>query len=118
MYKSGLTIWYNVTNLETTLEFYTKRLGFPLDYMDEAGRMAIIQTNTADCFIGFSESETVVPVTSSAVFEVENIEEAVEQLKSRGVTFNGDITTIPDFVKLATFNDPDGHCFELSQTLM
>ncbi len=118
MYKSGIAIWYNVTNLEATVEFYTKRLGFQIDFMDEAGRMAIVQTNTADCFIGFSEAENVVPVTSSAVFEVENIEEAVEQLKARGVTFNGAIETIPDFVKLATFTDPDGHSLELSQTLM
>ncbi len=118
MYKPGLTIWYNVANLERTLTFYTEALGFTLDFQDDDNRMAMIQTNTKDCCIGFAEAETVVPVTSSTVFEVENMEQAVEKLRAQGVTFTGEIETIPDFVKLATFSDPDGHCFELSETLV
>lgn len=117
MYKSGLTIWYNVSNLERTISFYTEGLGFTVDYQDEGSRIAIITTNTKDCCIGFAEAETVVPMTSSTVFEVHDIEQAVSDLSARGVAFTGEIETIPDFVKLATFNDPDGHAFELSQTL-
>ncbi|GIQ68119.1 lactoylglutathione lyase [Xylanibacillus composti] len=118
MFKSGLTIWYNVSNMERTLNFYTKSLGFALDFHDEERQMAMIKTNTKDCYIGFAEAETVVPVISTTVFEVEDIEQAVEQLRAQGVTFTGEIEVIPDFVKLATFSDPDGHCFELSQTLV
>ena len=118
MYKSGLAIWYNVANLDRTLDFYTKGLGFEVDYQDPGSRMVIVKTNTKDCFIGFTEANEVVPVTSSAVFEVEDIELAVAELKSRGVSFTGEIETIPDFVKLAVFHDPDGHRFELSQTLV
>jgi len=117
MYKPGLTIWYNVKDLERTLKFYTEGLGFSVDYKDEENRMAIITTNTKDCAIGFMEAEEVVPITTSTVFEVEDVEEAVRTLSARGVTFTGEIQTIPDFVKLAAFQDPDGHCFELSQTL-
>ncbi|AGA58929.1 Glyoxalase/bleomycin resistance protein/dioxygenase [Thermobacillus xylanilyticus] len=80
--------------------------------------MAIITTNTKDCTIGFMEAEEVVPITTSTVFEVENVEQAVRTLSARGVTFTGEIQTIPDFVKLAAFKDPDGHCFELAQTLV
>jgi predicted enzyme related to lactoylglutathione lyase len=80
--------------------------------------MAIITTNTKDCTIGFMEAEEVVPITTSTVFEVENVEQAVRTLSARGVTFTGEIQTIPDFVKLAVFKDPDGHCFELAQTLV
>lgn len=118
MYKSGLVIWYNVSNLERTLAFYTEGLGFAIDFQDEANRMAIINTNTKDCFIGFTEAETIVPVTSAATFEVEDIEQSVALLKTRGIKFAGEIETIPDFVRLAAFADPDGHCFELSQTLI
>lgn len=118
MYKPGLTIWYNVKDLERTLKFYTEGLGFTVDYKDEDSGMAIITTNTKDCTIGFTEAENVVPVTSSTVFEVEDIEQAVKTLSERGINFPGGIETIPDFVKLAAFQDPDGHCFELSQTLM
>lgn len=118
MYKPGLTIWFNVSNLERTLDFYVNGLGFPLDFEDRGQRIAIVRTNTADCCIGLAEAEEVIPVTSSTVFEVEDIEQAVDQLKRRGIEFTGEIETIPDFVKLATFRDPDGHCFELSQTLI
>lgn len=118
MYKPGLTIWYNVKDLERTLKFYTEGLGFALDFKDEESRVAIVTTNTKDCCIGLAEAETVIPVTSSTVFEVTDIEQAVDVLKSRGIRFTGDIEVIPDFVKLATFTDPDSHSFELSQTLI
>lgn len=118
MYKSGLAIWYNVSDLERTLAFYTDALGFELVFRDDESGMAIVNTNTADCCIGFSRAEAVVPATSNTVFEVEDIESAVDTLQGRGVVFDGEIETIPDFVRLATFRDPDGHGLELSQTLM
>lgn len=118
MYKPGLTIWYNVSDLDRSIRHYTEGLGFSLDFEDRDQRIAIVTTNTKDCCIGLAEAETVVPVTSSAVFEVEDIEQAVATLKERGISFTGEIETIPDFVKLATFRDPDGHHFELSQTLV
>jgi predicted enzyme related to lactoylglutathione lyase len=107
-----------VKDLERTLKFYTEGLGFSVDYQDEENRMAIITTNTKDCAIGFMESGEVVPITTSTVFEVEDVEQAVRTLSARGVVFTGEIQTIPGFVKLAAFKDPDGHCFELSQTLV
>jgi catechol 2,3-dioxygenase-like lactoylglutathione lyase family enzyme len=34
MYRSGVSIWYNVSNLERTLEFYSGKLGFEVTYND------------------------------------------------------------------------------------
>ncbi|CAG9621282.1 VOC family protein [Sutcliffiella rhizosphaerae] len=118
MFKSGLTVWYNVSNVKRTKKFYTEQLGFALDFYDEEAGMASVHTNTKDCYIGFSEAEQIVPTTSATVFEVEDIKVAVEALKEKGITFSGEITTIPGLVKLITFKDPDGHDLELSQTLM
>ncbi len=117
MYKSGLTIWYNVKSMDESVKYFTEGLGFSLDFKDEEQRIAMITTNTKDCCIGFAEVETIAPVTSSAVFEVEDIEKAYVELKERGIQFTGEIETIPNLVKLATFQDPDGNSFELSQTL-
>ncbi|GAK14383.1 VOC family protein [Geomicrobium sp. JCM 19039] len=117
MFTSGFTIWYNVTNVEQTLKFYTESLGFKLDFHDADNGMASVHTNTPDCFIGFSEATDVIPSKASAVFEVTNIEETVLKLKETGISFTSDVTTIPGLVKLATFKDPDGHDLELSQTL-
>ncbi|WP_078394607.1 VOC family protein [Shouchella patagoniensis] len=118
MYKPGFTLWYSVSNIERTLKFYTEQLGFNLDSYDKESGMASVHTNTKDCFIGFSEAEEIVSSTAAAVFEVEDIEDAVKELKRKGITFNGDVSTIPGYVKLISFKDPDGHNLELSQTLM
>ncbi len=117
MYKSGFTVWYSVSNVERTLKFYTEQVGFELDSYDKENGMASVHTNTKDCYIGFSEAEQVVPSTASVVFEVEDIHAAVKELKEKGITFTGEITTIPDYVKLITFKDPDGHDLELAQQL-
>lgn len=118
MYKPGFTLWYSVSDLERTLSFYTDQLGFEVDSYDKENGMASVHTNTKDCFIGFSESEQVVPSTAAAVIEVEDIDVAVKELKEKGITFNGEVTTIPGYAKLITFKDPDGHNFELSQVLL
>jgi len=117
MYIPGITVWYSVKSIERTLAFYTDKLGFEVIFHDSEGGMAMIRTNTENCTIGFSEAETIVPSTSSTVFDVDNIEQAVHKLKEEGVSFIGDIETIPDFVKLATFSDPDGHSLMLSEPL-
>ncbi|HZG82518.1 MAG TPA: VOC family protein [Brevibacillus sp.] len=117
MYKSGVTVWYNISRLDATIAFYTEKLGFEKIFHDVESGMAMVSTNTPDCVIGLSEAEAVVPSTSSTVFEVINIEEAMQHLQQQGVPFVGEIETIPDMVKLATFTDPDGHNLMLAETL-
>jgi len=117
MYKSGLTVWYSVSNLEQTLAFYSGKLGFEVIFHEPESGMAMVNTNTKDCVIGFSVAETVEPATSSTVFEVANIEEAIQQLEGQGVTFIGEVEHIPDMTKLATFVDPDGHNLMLAESL-
>lgn len=117
MYKSGLTIWYSVKDIEATKAFYLDKLGFELFYDDHESGNVIVSTNTADCTIGFSSAEEVVPSTASVVFEVADIEEAYKTLKMRGVHFIGEIETIPGMTKLATFVDPDGHSLMLSESI-
>jgi predicted enzyme related to lactoylglutathione lyase len=117
MFVPGITVWYSVKNIDQTLAFYTEKLGFELLYHDQESGITMVKTNTELCLLGFSEAEEVVPSTSSTVFDVDNIEQAVHKLKQDGVNFIGDIETIPDFVKLATFTDPDGHSLMLSETL-
>ncbi|MGI2295991.1 VOC family protein [Paenibacillus sp. GXUN7292] len=117
MYKEGLTVWYSVANLERTLEFYSGKLGFEVVFHDSSSGMAMVNTNTKDCIIGFSEAETVEPATSSTVFEVLNIEEAMKQLEADGVAFVGEVEHVPGMAKLATFMDPDGHNLMLAETL-
>ncbi|WP_020620395.1 VOC family protein [Paenibacillus daejeonensis] len=117
MFKPGVTVWYSVKSLQGSIAFYRDKLGFEVVFHDEEGGMAMVNTTTAGCIIGFSEAQEVVPSTSSTVFEVYDIEAARQALEQKGVTFLGDIETIPDMVKLATFIDPDGHSLMLSEEL-
>ncbi|REK75108.1 VOC family protein [Paenibacillus paeoniae] len=117
MYKTGLTVWYSVTNLEQTLKFYSEKLSFEVIFHDSSSGMAMVNTNTQDCVLGFSEAEAVEASTSSTVFEVHNIEEAMKQLEEKGVSFIGEVEHIPDMVKLATFVDPDGHNLMLAESI-
>ncbi|WP_152657814.1 VOC family protein [Oceanobacillus sp. CFH 90083] len=94
MYKPGFTIWYSVSNVERTLKFSTELLGFEVDSYDKENGMASVHTNTKDCYIGFSEAEQVVPSTATTVFEVEDIYAAVKELKEKGITFNGEVSTM------------------------
>ncbi|MFD0586548.1 VOC family protein [Paenibacillus sp. GCM10027627] len=118
MYKPGFTIWYDVADLDRSIAFFTEKLQFELVFHDVEGGMVIVGTNTKDCTIGFSQSERVIPSTSSSVFEVANIEKAVQDLSAKGVSFVGEIEEVPGMVKLATFVDPDGHNYMLSESLI
>ena len=61
MFKSGFTVWYNVSNVEETYKFYTEKLGFKGDFWDRDNGMASVHTNTEGCFIGFSQAVEVIP---------------------------------------------------------
>lgn len=117
MFKPGVTVWYSVKNLQQSIDFYKEKLGFEVVFLDEASGMAMLNTATEGCIIGFSEAEEVIPSTSSTVFEVYDIDASRKKLEETGVTFLGDTEVIPDMVKLATFVDPDGHSLMLSEEL-
>jgi predicted enzyme related to lactoylglutathione lyase len=118
MYKPGVTVWYNVRNLNSTLAFYTEKLGFKVLNHDASMGQARLTTNTDDCFIGFSEAQELSPSSTSTTFEVGNIEHAMQQLQDKGVDFKGGIRQVGTLVKLAAFTDPDGHSLMLSQKMI
>lgn len=117
MFKPGITVWYSVKSLQGSIDFYKDKLGFEVVFNDPESGMAMLSTTTEGCIIGFSEAQEVVPSSSSTVFEVYDIEAARKELEQKGVVFVGDIETVPDMVKLATFFDPDGHSLMLSEEL-
>ncbi len=117
MYTSGLTIWYGVSDIEVTKNFYENLLGFAVNMYDPENGMVIMKAPTSNTAIGFSKSEKVSASAASVVFDVVDIEESVEKLSTKGVEFVGDIETIPGLVKLATFSDPDGNSLMIAQDL-
>jgi catechol 2,3-dioxygenase-like lactoylglutathione lyase family enzyme len=115
-----------VSNLEKGIEFYGGKLGLPLEERFEElpqNRLARFKVGKTELDIyesvGAGESRATL-----MAFEVDDIEETVEDLQSRGVVFeeydmpnlkteNG-IATIGD-EKGAWFKDPDGNILAVSQ---
>lgn len=115
MFKPGVGIHYNVSNLERTLAFYTEKLGFKEVFHDADNRQSMLTTNTKDCLIGFAEIQSIVPSSTCITFEVENIQQAVEALQQKGIDFKNGIFEVPGMIKLAVFFDPDGYKLMLSE---
>ncbi|NLI13717.1 VOC family protein [Pelotomaculum propionicicum] len=118
MFKPGVGFHYNISNLELTLSFYTEKLGFKELYCDANNGQSIVTTNTEDCFIGFAEAQPISPSSTCITFEVENIEQAVQNLQQKGIEFKGGIIVVPGVVKLAKFFDPDGYKLMLSERII
>ena len=98
MFKSGIGFNYNVSDLGRTLAFYMEKLGFQVISHDMAQGQARLATANGDCFLGFAESQPVLPSSTCTTFEVEIIEQAVQILQEKGVEFDGGITDIPNVV--------------------
>lgn len=97
-----------------SVEFYRDRLGIRL--LLETQNAAFFECGGIRLMIGPMEGE---PGASSSIvyFKVENIREAAEALKSRGVEFTRDphlVAKMPDHdLWMAFFRDPDGNTLAL-----
>jgi CreA protein len=115
---NGVTISVNVSDYEASKAFYQDILGFKMTYELLEYGWCEFETPTKDVTLGLSKVEEVkVNGGMSPVFNVTDIEKTRSSLEGKGVRFDGPTQTLPGLVMLATFYDPDGHSFMLSQSL-
>jgi catechol 2,3-dioxygenase-like lactoylglutathione lyase family enzyme len=111
MIQSGLATIY-VSDFERAFQFYTETLG--LELVHRAGNFWAQVKAPGGFEIGIHPAGTGSrPAGRSGSINVgflveEPLEESVEQLKARGVTFRGGIME-DDPVRIADFGDPDGN---------
>ena len=110
-----------VSDMDRSVKFYTEGLGLAL--RARAGETWAELDAGAGLTIGLHPGEvprTVAPGTIGAInIELRvttALEEVVDALKARGVSFNGDILDY-DNVRLASLSDPDGNVILLAQVL-
>jgi catechol 2,3-dioxygenase-like lactoylglutathione lyase family enzyme len=119
LYKGDLTCALGVRNLEATLAWFESVLGFQLIFHAKEHGWAEVGTSVPGVSIGFSEVEKPEVVGGATlVFGVADIDAARAELEAASVRFDGPTIELPGMVKLATFFDPDGHKFMLSQSLV
>jgi CreA protein len=118
-YTPELTCSVSVRNLEQAKQWYAEVLGFQHLYtMPEIG-WSELATAIPGVNIGLSQvEEHEVKGSVVLTFAVKDISHARTQLERHHTKFDGETQTIPGMVKLATFFDPDGNPFMLSENLM
>lgn len=109
-YDGGLSCTVFVKNLQESIEWYQRALGFQVLYTVPEFGWCEMATQAPGVRIGLSELP-VPGVTGGALlnFGVVNIEEAYRRLAAGQVRFEGAIREITGMTKLVTFFDPDGN---------
>jgi catechol 2,3-dioxygenase-like lactoylglutathione lyase family enzyme len=111
-----------VKNLETAKKFYEEILG--LAPVGTEGEEAVVfKSGNSTVYVYKSQYAGTNQATAISWVVGENIEEVVQQLKAKGVTFehydmpgvmrNGDVH-VADDMKIAWFKDPDGNILNIT----
>lgn len=117
-YNGGLTCAIQVKDLAKSMKWYQDIMGFTMLYkIDEMG-WAELATETKGVNIGLSQVEKITGTGNCKLtFGVHDIDKTRKMLEAKGVKFTGETITIPDMVKLATFEDPDHNVHMFFQEL-
>jgi len=118
-FDGGLTCSCSATDLDRTIAWYEKVLGFALIYKRDDIAWCEMTSPVANVNVGFGIKEEGAGAPGGAVltFGVTDIEAAKAELDRHGVRQDGDIMEISGMVKLLTFYDPDDNALMFYQDL-
>lgn len=115
------TVRYLVTDVERSIGFYTKALGFKLD-QSMAPAFARVSGNGMTLWLAGPKSSAARPMPDGVrpapggwnrfVVEVEDLASRVAEMKRSGLRFRNDVVTGPGG-KQILLEDPDGNVVEL-----
>ena len=117
-YDGSLLVQLRVADLDRAVTFYRDVMNFELVHRNDSLSWAKLSAGIPGVRIGLGVGREVKGSGNLSLnFGVRDIESARKQLEKRGVTFQGPTITIPQVVKLADFNDPDGNRIRLAEDL-
>jgi catechol 2,3-dioxygenase-like lactoylglutathione lyase family enzyme len=115
------TVRYLVNDVERSIEFYTKILGFKLD-QSMAPAFARVSNNDLTLWLAGPKSSAARPMPDGRqpepggwnrfVLEIVDLESRVTEMKQAGLSFRNDVVTGPGG-KQILLEDPDGNVIEL-----
>jgi catechol 2,3-dioxygenase-like lactoylglutathione lyase family enzyme len=113
---------FQVTNIDESIEFYTKVLGLELEFKDEnlpekekyaflhldGGKLEILER------IGEKYEKPIIkpPFCPHLALETKNIEETLEMIKNKGLRIIKGPLEVPREVKWLYISDPDNNIIE------
>lgn len=119
--KSTELCWLVVKDLKQAVEFYTKTLGLTLLNLTEEHGWAELQGKEGGTMIGLCQDSDHMEVkpgfNAVMTFTVDDIDQAIKELATRGVKFIGPVIEVPGHVKMQDFFDKDNNRFQLVQQL-
>lgn len=107
-YDGQLNCGLTVRDLDRSIDWYGRVLGFQLTNRIDAIGLAILSTPVGGVVLGLTEGEPGGAPTA-LTWGVEDIEQARAALQAAGVDLDGPIEAIPGVVQLQGFFDPDGN---------
>jgi catechol 2,3-dioxygenase-like lactoylglutathione lyase family enzyme len=115
-YDGSLVAALEVSDFERSLTWYREALGFEVVHRLDSWAWAELKTPLQGLNVGIGQVEKP-HVEGGAVltFGVTDIDGARSHLETLGTKFDGETRLVADEVRLATFYDPDGNTFMLSQ---
>jgi len=117
--KQLAMVWFYVSDLKASVEFYRDQVGLKLTFLDDASGWAFFATGAEGVDLGLCvwSFSGRVPRSGGAcpMFEVVDIGVARAALAERGVVFDGEIVGAEGQRRHTTFHDPDGNPLQLTQ---
>ena len=117
MFKKVAFTMYPVTDMARAKAFYEDTLGLPPAKESVSGKWIEFDLPNGGCLALTTMAEGVMPSSEaggSLAFEVDNIQELTEKLKSKGVKFKMDLFESP-VCHMAAALDSEGNAFMLHQ---
>ena len=114
-YRPTVVLQIGVADLDKSIAFYEKVLGFKTVERREDLKFAHVETNVPGLQLGLSVG-SALKGTGAAIINISVVDvvSARKLLESRGVVFKGATQIIPGKVALAAFSDPDGNLRRLA----
>lgn len=122
--------WIAVSDIKKSRDFFAQTLGLELmqDGSDTYGWLELAGSNGGNILgVGQAQDESNLPKEQHSpikpgqnavlTFLVDDIAAARAELEAKGVSFVGEIFEIPDHVRITTFHDLDGNCFQLIEKI-
>jgi predicted enzyme related to lactoylglutathione lyase len=115
------TIRYLVNEVDTSIEFYTKQLGFKLT-QQMGPAFAIVSKKDLNLWLSGPQTSAARPMPNGRkpepggwnrlVIEVQNIESLITSMKSSGISFRNEIISGPGGKQILA-EDPSGNPIEI-----